>query len=201
MRCAVIIRQRLLKCINMLDLIFWAKLPLHLGFPTIAKPLMTLKTTVDTLQSKLEKVKEHLDELSRREDYDIIVLKSYETEIDLIAIQVIQTRHSLIKASIDFASQKLSEAHQALLQDCETVNEIRLKKLTIICRTLLKQLLAQLKAGLDEDEEKWVRGFLEVVANCVHEIYRHQELRIEGLTREDYEWLNSKKRRTESVTC
>lgn len=201
MRYADLISQRLRECINMLDLIFWAKLPLHLGFPTIAKPLLCLKATIDALHAKVGKIKERLDELSTRDDYDIIVLKSYETELELIAAQLVQSRHSLLKSSIDFSSKKLSEAHQAILEDSETVNEVRLKKLMIICRTLLKQLMAQLKAGLDEDEERWVRGLLEIVVNCVHEIYRHRNLRIEGLTREEEEWLVASARRSESVMC
>jgi hypothetical protein len=183
----------------MLDLIFWARLPLHLGFPSITKPLMSLKTTIEALQTKLDKVKERLDELSSREDFDIIVLKSYETELDIIATTLIQSRHNLLKASVDFAVTKLNESYQALLQDNETVNEIRLKKLTLVCRALLKHVTLQLKSGLDEAEEKWVQGLLEVIVNCVHEIYRHKHT--EGLSPEELEWLSAEQRRCEWVRC
>jgi hypothetical protein len=53
-----------------------------IGFPSIANALLGLKSTVDTLQSKLDKVKTHWDELSSREDFESIVLHSYETELD-----------------------------------------------------------------------------------------------------------------------
>lgn len=185
----------------MIDLVFWAKLPLHLGFPSVTKPLLSIKATIDGLHSKIDKMKKPLDELATRTDFDAIVLKSYETELDLISAQLVESRHRLIKAAVDIASTKLNEALQALLDVSETVNEVRLKKFTIVCRALLKQLMLQLKAELDDDEQKWVRGLLEVVVRCVHEIYRHQNLKPECLNHVELDWKAAGKTRPESVFC
>jgi hypothetical protein len=140
----------------MIDLTTWARLPLVLGFPAFSKPLLAMKHAVEEMEGKLAKIKCQIGVVENDPTLDYTVLKSYETEMELIYRQAVDYRKRIIASSVKFATAKIREAVVSLAPASESSTPQRRKKFTFICRALLKKVSIELHRGANLEREPLV---------------------------------------------
>jgi hypothetical protein len=140
----------------MINLTTWARLPLVLGFPAFTKPLLAMKHAVEEMEGKLARIKCQIGVVANDPSLDYTVLKSYETEMELIYRQTIDYRKRIIASSVKFATAKIREAITNLAPDSESSTPQRRRKFTIICRALLKKISLELHRGANLEREPLV---------------------------------------------
>lgn len=137
----------------MIDLNTWARLPLVLGFPAFAKPLIAMRQAVEAMEKKLRSIQLQFELIEAEASVATSVLEAYEAKIESILKEVVAYRRRIIAASVKFALTKIKEVQLDLMHFPERATPQAIKKFVIMCRSLSRKVSAELHRGVSSERE------------------------------------------------
>jgi hypothetical protein len=131
-----------------------------------------MKQAVEVLEAKLGVAKAKIAEVESSESMDYTVLASYETEMELILSQALAYRTRIISSSVKFATLKIREAQDCIVQGSESSTLQRRSKFVMICRMLFKKVSSELSSG-EGHEQAILLELADLLGECLS--YAHAQ--------------------------
>lgn len=155
----------------MLDLYFWAHLPIDLCQDQghIQESCSKAKRSVEKLEAKVLKYKAILGDLNLRTELDEDELYSCEDNIEILMQKLVNQRRKLLKKSFDYCILKLNSVEVSIKTDDE-VETNYVHKVAFFCKDVLKKITYEVPLHLAEVDINMFMRLKEAAARCLKAI-------------------------------
>mmetsp|Transcript_14304 Transcript_14304/g.26944 ORF Transcript_14304/g.26944 Transcript_14304/m.26944 type:complete len:196 (+) Transcript_14304:330-917(+) len=155
----------------MLDLYFWAHLPIDLcqDESQIQESVTKAKRSIEKLEAKVMKCKETLTSLNLVTEADECELYSCEDKIETLLHKLVNQRRKLLKKSFDYCIVKLNVVERSIKNDAE-VETNYVHKVAFFCKDVLKKITHDVPLHLAEVDIHMFFQLKEAAAKCLRAI-------------------------------